>query len=111
MPVPYEVPRLTVSSAPLAEADLDLIIIPVAQDHVAAAASRHDGALGEDLKSALDRGEFHGKANEVYVASAPSAGWRAMRLMFVGGGMRADITVERFRRMAATATSSSSARV
>ena len=39
MHAPYEVPRLSVSGAPLADADVDLIIIPIAQDHAAAAAS------------------------------------------------------------------------
>jgi leucyl aminopeptidase len=103
MHVPYEVPRFSVSGASIADADVDLIIIPVAQDHEAAAASRYDGALGEDLKSALDRGEFHGKANEVYVARTPASGWRAPRIVFVGGGPRAEIDVERIRRMVISA--------
>jgi len=103
MHVPYEVPRLAVSGAPLAEADLDLIIIPIAQDHVAAAASRYDGPLGDDLKSALERGEFGAKAYETYVARTPAPGWRAARVVFVGGGPRAEITVERVRRMAVSA--------
>src|SRR5215204_5699090 len=103
MPAPYEVPRITVSAASLAAADVDLIIIPVAQDHAAAAAQRYDAPLGDDLRSAIERGEFRGKPNEVYLAASPAAGWRATRVMFLGGGLRADLTVERFRRMAATA--------
>ena len=103
MPAPYEVPRIAVSDSSLAAADVDLIIIPVAQDHVAAAAQRYDAPLGDDLRSAIERGEFRGKPNEVYVAALPATGWRATRVMFVGGGLRADLTVERFRRMAATA--------
>lgn len=103
MAAPYEVPRISVSDASLAGADVDLIIIPVAQDHLAAAAERYDAPLGDDLRSALERGEFRGKPNEIYVASAPAAGWRAARVVFVGGGLRAEISVERFRRMAATA--------
>src|ERR671910_1248364 len=101
MPAPYEVPRITVSNASLATADVDLVIIPVAQDHAAAAAQRYDAPLGDDLRSAIERGEFRGKPNEVYVAASPA--WRARRVMFVGGGVRAHLTVERFRRMAATA--------
>jgi len=103
MPAPYEVPRIWVSDTSLAGADVDLIIIPVAQDYAAAAAQRYDSPLGDDLRSAIERGEFRGKPNEVYVAAAPPAGWRATRVVFVGGGMRADLSVERFRRMAATA--------
>ena len=103
MHVPYEVPRISVSGASLADADVDLIIIPIAQDHAAAAASRYDGPLGEDLKSAIERGEFRAKANEIYVARMPASGWRAARIVFVGGGPRGEIDVERIRRMAASA--------
>jgi leucyl aminopeptidase len=97
MHVPYEVPRLSVSGAPPADTDVDLIIIPIAQEHLTEAAGRYD-----DLKSALERGEFRAKANEVYVTRAP-AGWRAARIVFVGGGPLADINVERLRRMAVSA--------
>jgi len=100
MHVPYEMPRFSVSGAAIADADVDLIIIPIAQDNAAAAASRYDGALGEDLKSALDRGEFSAKANEIYVARTPASGWRAARIVFVGGGPRSEINVEGIRRMA-----------
>ncbi|HWI17908.1 MAG TPA: leucyl aminopeptidase [Vicinamibacterales bacterium] len=103
MHAPYEVPRISVSNAPLPEADVDLIIIPIAQDHAAAAAKRYDNALGDDLRSAMERGEFRAKANEIYVARAADAGWRAPRIIFVGGGPRAEINAERVRRMAATA--------
>src|SRR5215208_2903116 len=103
MHAPYEVPRLSVSGAALADADVDLIIIPIAQDNAAAAVSRYDGPLGEDLKSALERGEFRAKANEIYVARMPASGWKASRIVFVGGGPRDEINVERVRRMAVTA--------
>src|SRR6185503_10209843 len=103
MHVPYEVPRFSVSGARLADADVDLIIIPIAQDHAAAAASRYEGPLGEDLQSAIERGEFRAKANEIYVARMPASGWRAARIVFVGGGPRCEIDVERIRRMAVSA--------
>jgi leucyl aminopeptidase len=103
MHAPYEVPRLSVSAASLADADVDLLIIPVAQDHAAAAPSRFEGALGDDLRSALERGEFSAKPCEIYVARMPAAGWRAARVVFVGGGPRSEIDVERIRRMAASA--------
>jgi leucyl aminopeptidase len=103
MHVPYEVPRLSVSGAAVADADVDLIIIPIAQDHAPAAASRYDGPLGDDLKSALERGEFRAKANEIYVARMPATGWKAARIVFVGGGPRVEIDVERLRRMAISA--------
>jgi leucyl aminopeptidase len=103
MHVPYEVPRLTVSGTPLADADVDLIIIPVAQDLAAAVAARCEGPLGDDLRSAVERGEFRATANEIYVARMPATGWRAARIVFVGGGPRSEITVERIRRMAISA--------
>ena len=59
--------------------------------------------LGDDLRSALERGEFGAKANEIYVARTPASGWRAARIVFVGGGPRSEINVERIRRMAASA--------
>lgn len=101
----YEVPRISVSGASLASTDVDLIIIPIAQDQAAATAGRLDAPIGDDLRAAIERGEFRGKPNEVYVASAPATGWRAARVVFVGGGPRADISVEHFRRMAATGAS------
>src|SRR5215203_767787 len=99
----FEVPRLSVSSSTLADADVDLIVIPIAQDHATAAATRYDGALGDDLRSALERQEFRAKPSEVYVAKAAS-GWRAGRIVFVGGGPRSEINAEQFRRMAVVAT-------
>ncbi len=101
MHAPYEVPRISVSTAPLPDIDVDLLIIPVAQDHAQAAAGRFDGPLGEELRSALERGEFKAKAYETYVAHATS--WRASRVVFVGGGLRQEIGAERVRRMAVSA--------
>ena len=93
----------SISGAAPSDADVDLIVVPIAQDHAAAAASKYDGALGEDLRSALERGEFGAKACEIYVARTPASGWRAARVVFVGGGPRSEINVERIRRMAASA--------
>lgn len=103
MHVPFEVPRLSVSGASLADADVDLIVIPVAQDHVGEAATRLAGPLADDLRASLERGEFRAKANEIYVSRTPADGYRAARVVFVGGGPRQEIAVERVRRMAASA--------
>ena len=103
MHVSYEVPRLSVSSATPGAADVDLIIIPVAQDHTASAVGAYDEVLSGDLGSALERGEFRAKACEIYVSRTPGKGWRATRVVFVGGGPRAEIDAERMRRMAVTA--------
>ena len=106
MQVPYEVPRLSVSGAPIGATDCDLIIIPIAQDHATPAVGAYDDVVGGDLSSALERGEFHGKACEIYVSRRPGQNWRAARVMFVGGGPRAEMDAERVRRMAATAAQS-----
>ena len=106
MQVPYEVPRLSVSRARVGDTDADLIIIPIAQDNTASAVAAYDAVIGGDLSSALERGEFHGKACETYVSRRPGQNWQAARVMFVGGGPRAEIDAERFRRMAATAAQS-----
>ncbi len=103
MQVPYEVPRLSVSSAAIGATDADLIIIPIAQDHTAATVAAYDAIFGGDLSSALDRGEFTAKACETLVLRRLAQDWRTARVMFVGGGPRAEIDAERVRRMAATA--------
>jgi leucyl aminopeptidase len=100
---PYEVPRLTVSNVPLAAADVDLIVIPIAQDLLPDAVSRYEGAVGDDLRSAVERGEFKAKANEIYTVRTRATEWRAAGVMFVGGGPRGEIGAERVRRMAVTA--------
>lgn len=99
---PFEVPGLAVSAARLNEVDADVIIIPIAQDQAAAAAPRYESPLGDELKSALERGEFKAKPNEILIARPP-AGWRAARVIFVGAGNRAEVTAERIKRMAASA--------
>jgi leucyl aminopeptidase len=101
MHAPYAVPRISVNTTPLPAVDTDLIIVPVAQDHVAAALATLDSAMADEVRSALERGEFRGKPYETYTARA--GGWKAGGVVFVGGGNRAEIGAERFRRMATAA--------
>ncbi len=103
MHAPYEVPRISVSYTSLPNADTDLIIVPIAQDHAADTLARLDAAVGDEARSALERGEFRAKPCEIFTARTPAHGWKASRIVFVGGGNRADITAERFRRMAIAA--------
>jgi leucyl aminopeptidase len=100
MHVPYEVPRISVGSTSLSAADADLIIVPVAQDHLQDALTKLDAALADDVRSALARGEFTGKPYEIYSAPTPAEGWKAARVIVIGGGNRGDMNAERFRRMA-----------
>jgi leucyl aminopeptidase len=103
MTAPYEVPRIWVNPAPLPTADTDFIIVPIAQDQAAAALSSLDPAIADDVRSAIERGEFRGKPYEIYAVRTPAQGWRAARVVCVGGGPRREMAVERFRRMAASA--------
>jgi leucyl aminopeptidase len=105
MPVAYEVPRVHVLSIPAPSVDADLAIVPVAEDHSAAAVTEFDAAVGGALGVALARGEFTPKALETFTAPVVASGWTAHRMVFIGGGPRAEIGPERLRRMAATAAS------
>jgi leucyl aminopeptidase len=99
----YEVPRISVTNTPLAGTDTDLIIIPIAEDAVDEVLARLDAALADEVRSAVQRGEFRGKAYETFAARTPAPGWRASRVVFVGGGARRDIGAERLRRMVTSA--------
>ena len=100
---PYELPRVGVRPARPEAADGDLLIIPVAQDHTAAAVAAFDQAVGGELASALQRGEFQAKPNQTFVCRVIGTSWPTRRIVFVGGGLRGELNAERFRRMAATA--------
>ena len=103
MHAPYEVPRISVANTPLASTDTDLIIIPIAEDHADQALTALDAAIVDDVRSALQRGEFRAKPHEIYSARTRVQGWRAQGVVFVGGGNRQEIGAERFRRMVISA--------
>ncbi len=103
MRTPFELPRIAVRPARPQVVEADLLIIPVAQDQTAAAVAAFDEAVGGELASALNRGEFQAKPNQTLVCHASGNQWQTRRVVFVGGGPRAELSAERFRRMAATA--------
>jgi leucyl aminopeptidase len=105
MPVAYEVPKIHVLSIPAPSVDADLVVVPIAEDHVAAAVAEFDTAVGGSLGVALARGEFTPRPLESFTAAITAGGWTAGRMVFVGGGPRADLGPERLRRMAACAVS------
>lgn len=106
MHVAYEVPRISVAASTPAATDVDVLIVPVAQDHSAETVAAFDAAVGGDLKSALDRGEFRAKPGEIFATAIRDKAWRAARIVFVGGGPRAEMAAEAFRRMAVSAAQS-----
>ena len=78
MHAPYEVPRFSVSGASIADADVDLIIIPIAQDNAAAAAARITTARSaRTCNRRSSAASSAPKPNEIYVARTPASGWRA----------------------------------
>jgi leucyl aminopeptidase len=103
MPVAYEVPKIHVLSIPAPSVDADLIVVPVAEDHAGGAVAEFDAAVGGSLGLALARGEFTPRLLDSFGASITASGWTATRMVFMGGGNRAEIGPERLRRMAACA--------
>jgi len=103
MPVAYEVPRIQVQSGPPPSIEADVLIVPLAEDHVPATVARFDAAVGGALGAAVARGEFTPRALETFSAPVVASGWATTRLVFVSGGPRQDMGPERFRRMAASA--------
>jgi leucyl aminopeptidase len=105
MPVAYEVPRLHVVSGPPPSVEADLVVVPLAEEHVTSTVAEFDAAVGGALSAALARGEFTPKSLETFGAPIVAGGWAASRMLFVSGGPRGEMGPERFRRMAATAVS------
>ena len=59
-----------------------------------------EAATSDELARALSSGEFHAKLGETLTAAA--SGWATRRVVFAGGGSRADLDTERIRRIAST---------
>jgi leucyl aminopeptidase len=97
----YEIPRFTASSAQANTIEADLVAIPIAQDDRAAAAAFDKASRGE-LSAAFERSEFTGKSCEVWITRCAS-GWKTTSVILVGVGPRAELGVERVRRMASCA--------
>jgi leucyl aminopeptidase len=101
------------SSSPAAEfggsvdrperASAELVFVPIFQgDDSLADLPGLDEATGGDLQRARSSGEFRAKLYDLFVTRASGGQWKGSRLAFVGAGARADLDVERLRRLAAT---------
>jgi len=95
-----ETPAITFTTSPPNAIEADLLIIPVFEDGNPADVSDLDAASGGLVASARARGEFTGKAFELFVTVA--RGWQAGRVALVGGGLRKDFSADRLRRVAVT---------
>jgi leucyl aminopeptidase len=97
----YEIPQFTVVSTFPNDIEADFLVVPAFQDEPGASAMV-DAAAGGELGAAFDRGEFAGKPCELWLAQFDTA-WKTRRGAIVGVGRRAELDVERIRRMASCA--------
>ena len=93
----YEIPQFITSRAHVSEIEADLIAIPVPQHEIGGMSWLND-ATGGELAAAVQRAEFSGKPLELWPATA-NGSWRSTRILGVGAGPAADLTVERARRI------------
>jgi leucyl aminopeptidase len=83
---------------------VDLLFVPVFQDDDRLDdLSGLDEATGGEIGRARGRGEFKGRAFELFLTPVNGAGWQARRIALVGAGRRADADAERLRRIGAAA--------
>jgi leucyl aminopeptidase len=90
-------------AAPAAEADADLIIVPLFEgEGVPADVEGLDAATGGAVARAIAAREIQGKPYELFFAAA-GQGWRAGRVALAGAGKPEEYTPERARRVATAA--------
>src|SRR5262245_510000 len=104
MQVPTKSPRMAWISAPLAEVQADLVVLPWFEgDHVDEVPGL-DQATGGEFSRALSTEEFVAKPFDLCVAPvAPSGSWRARRIALIGAGPRPALTPAVVRRLATAA--------
>jgi len=95
----HRTPTVTVTGTATRDLDADLLIVPAFEEDDFADEPELDAASGGELGRARGRGEFKGKAYELFVTSAVG-GWKARRLAIVGAGPRREMTSDRLRRIA-----------
>ena len=84
-PAPSSTPMVC-ASGPLSAIDADLLIVPWFQGETPGAVPDLDAATGGELARALSAKEFLAKPYELCVAPITAAGWKARRVMAIGGG-------------------------
>jgi len=97
MPLAHRTPTVGVTNRLPFDTAADLVIGPLFEDdRPSELRSLHEATSGE-VDRAWQRGEFKGKLFDVLVTPLGSAGQRAI---FIGAGLRKDLTADRIRRMA-----------
>ena len=94
----HRTPSVAVTTRAAREIDTDLLIIPAFEEDDLGDVGDLDAASGGEVDGARARGEFKGKAFDVF--STPTPGWRAARVALVGAGPRHEFTSDRLRRIA-----------
>src|SRR5438067_1700601 len=95
--------RVTTSQSPIAQAEADVLVVPIMEGERADRGPLRDldRALGGVLQGALEREEFKGKALES--ALWPASGIGASRVLLVGTGKRGELDADRARDVAGVA--------
>ncbi len=75
-----------------------MLVVPVFEEDDLGDLGDLDAASGGEIDRARSRGEFKGKAFDVF--STPARDWKAGRVMLIGAGSRADVSADRLRRIA-----------
>ncbi len=96
----HKTPAVSVTTRSSRDIDTDLLIFPVFEDDDLADEPELDAASGGDIGRIRARGEFKGKAYDLFIT--PVSGWKTGRIALVGAGQRKDCTPERLRRVATT---------
>ena len=94
----HRTPSLKVTTRAAREIDTDLLVVPVFEGDDLGDIGDLDVASGGEISRARSRGEFKGKAFDVFSTPAPE--WKAGRVTLIGAGSRADFSADRLRRIA-----------
>jgi len=101
MPLAHRTPTVGVTRRMPFDTDADLVVGPVFEDDRPAELRILHEATGGTVERAWQRGEFTGKLFDVLVTPVGTTGQRAL---FVGAGLRKDLTADHVRRMAIVGT-------
>ena len=95
-------PELHVTGASVSTVRADLIVVPVLEEDAGDAdLAAQSKTLAATLEVARRSGEFSGRAFDMLVERV--ADWATPRVLLVGCGKQADLSVERVRRVASAA--------
>src|SRR5689334_10252501 len=87
------------SSAKPQKVDAELCLIPVFEDEETLQDLPDlDAATGHEISRARQSGEFRGRLYEWFLAPLTGGTWTAKRVVLMGAGRRAQLTVETVRR-------------